>query len=135
MQGSERHFSRLPRRRAGCRRASVIDIISVSSSPLEFESHRLVVDMDELRQRLDRSADRGLFANDQRHRAEVGEAAAIGHPQPEFLDAGGRGGSFQQAAEPATAMRRSGLSRQATGSLALRSIAIGSSPTERATSG
>ena len=44
-------------------------------------------------------ADGGLLANDQRHRAKVRQAAAIGHPQTEFVDAGGCGGSFQQAAE------------------------------------
>ena len=58
-----------------------------------------MVDVDEPRQRFDRIADRRLFAHDQRHRSEIREAAAIGHTQAEFIDAGGGSGSFQQAAD------------------------------------
>ena len=101
----------------------VMDIVTTSSSLLDLQAHAFMVDMDKARQCLDRSPDGGLFAHDQRNRSEVGQAAAIGHAQAEFIDAGGRGGSFQQAADAGDRDAQIRAVRgNSTGSLTLRSI-------------
>ena len=68
-------------------------------APVDFQPHRLVLQLDVARQRFDCRADGGLLANHQCDRSEGGEAAVLGQPQAELLDPGGFGGGFQQAAD------------------------------------
>ena len=58
-----------------------------------------MMDVDEAAERLQRVADRRLLAHDQRHRAEIGQRAALGHQKAELLDAGDGGGRLQQPAQ------------------------------------
>ena len=95
MQAAERHLRRLARRaeRAAAQADAKRDDVL---APIDRKPHPLVVDVDETGERLQRVADRGLLARHQRHRAEIGERAAFGHQEAEFLDAGRGGRSLQQ---------------------------------------
>ena len=48
---------------------------------------------------LERFADGGLFADDQRQRSEIGKHAVVGHAQPELLYARFPGGKLEQLAD------------------------------------
>ncbi len=58
-----------------------------------------MVDMDEVRERLYRLADRGLFAHDEADPAKVGQPAALGEPQAEIFGTGRLGRQFEQATQ------------------------------------
>lgn len=62
---------------------------------LDFQTHRLVVDMDKARQRFDCSSHGWLLANDEPNGSKRSQAAPPGYSQREILDACLGGGNLE----------------------------------------
>jgi hypothetical protein len=97
---AQRQFPRLP---GGALRAAAQEHRDRDQvvAPVDFQPHRLVLNLNVARARFNRRTDGGLLANHERHRSKGREAATLGQPQPKLLDTGGHGGIFQQAADAA----------------------------------